>query len=560
MWDGSVQAAPVRPGGQVALRCADGRVFLGQPGGPADQGAFTALSDDPFVARTLVDVPGFWTWAREGAVPGQRGSLVIALKGEPVGLNAGRLTIDAYSAIAAPFSDTIELASPDGWWRQPDDDIGLQAATRGPGRPADVTGLSSDRNRDGTRLLCLTAATRQIMAADGPLRRTEDCRDWTGQDAVWVWQQTGAGPTATAIPLNGGEMTRLLEAGQFADLIVTGAPTALPSGEIVAPTRLGATVIGAQGAQGVYARDRGGALLRSSTGVPLLVDAGGVLALGEAGPLGCPAVQELAARLPDGVAIRRIELRDRRAATLTVQAADGRRQIRLPCADIGKALYWAEVMDVSDRPRLLANAAEWPDRAGQLVVAVTAQGFDLGSGGGRGVSVPGLPEGPALALFSGQNGRATFLLSERDFTRVDTDHAISLVAQQAGPLAPLAGPFPAAAAVAAPQEAAQPQPPVQPAPPVQPQPPVQPAPDPAPPTAQSAMPPDSSPLRVLTKEDARAVQAALRALGRYDGAIDGAVGPVTRAALRQWQRDQRLAPTGALTQNQFVALLGGGGP
>ncbi|MGQ0566459.1 MAG: peptidoglycan-binding protein [Gemmobacter sp.] len=558
-WDGSVQAAPDRPDGPVVLRCGDGRLYLGQPAGPRDAGAFQPLAEDPLVDRTLVDPPGRWTWARRGAVAGSRGSLEIAFKGEPLALAGGRLSIDDYTAIAAPFADTVELASPMGWWRQPAGDMALPEATRGPGRPAEVTGLAADRDTDGAGLLCLTGATRQVMPAAGPLRRTEACRDWTGRDAVWTWHQTEGAPQATGIALNGVPMTRTLTAGRFADLVVTGAPSAQATGEVVAPTRIGATVLGPRGVAGIHAREGGGAVLRSATGGLHLLGAAGALDLGGAGPVACPAVQDAVLRLP-GVPVLRIDLRTPDSASVTLQTAEGRVQLLVPCASVEGALTWAEVLDVSDRPRFLAHRADWPGEGGQLAIAVTDLGFDLGSGAGRGVSVPGLPGGAALALFSGRNGRATFLLAERDLYRVHTDHAIRLVAQQAGPVAALTGPF--APPAPTPDPAPDAAPPASQAPATAPRPPPRPAQpaQPVSPQAAPAAPSNPDARRRLTRQDARAIQARLQALGRYRGAIDGVVGPLTRAAIRQWQRDGGLTPTGYLTDRQFFALLADGGP
>ena len=565
MWDGSVQAAPELSAGTVGLRCADGRLFSGNPAGSVDRGAFAPMAEDAFVERVVVDLPDFWTWTRKTAVPGQRGALEIVFKEEQIGLNAGRLTIDDYIALAAPFEGFIELVSPDGWWRQPDGDLDLQNAVRGPGNPGLVTGLASDRGPDNEGLLCLTGPTRQIMPVSGPLRRTEACRDWTGRDQIWNWHQTESGPQASGVALNGPVMIRALEAGRFKDLIVIGAPSALPRGAIVAPTQIGATVIGAQGPEGIYAREKLGALTRSATGTVLIVDANGMLSLGDNGALFCAAVQDAAARLPEGVPILRIEVRDPQTAAITVQAPEGRVQILLPCVDVERSLYWTDIRDVSDRARFMAQAAGWPDMGGQLAVSLMSQGFNIGSGDTAGVTARIAIKGRPLALFPGTNGRATFLLTDQDFYGVDTDHAIRVVAQEAGDIAPANGPFVPDPPVAAPPVALSPVPTgptLDAAPTLSSDLGSGPVPDPA--LAPQQSPPssgaDTSPLRTLSTEDALAVQAALAALGIYAGDIDGAVGPMTRAALRQWQTDSGLPPTGALTETQFSALLAQGGP
>jgi len=272
-------------------------------------------------------------------------------------------------------------------------------------------------------------------------------------------------------------------------------------------------------------------------------------------------VQEAAAQLPEGVPILRIEVRDPQTAAITVQAPEGRVQILVPCVDVERSLYWADIRDVTERARFMAQAAGWPDMDGQLAISLTAQGFDIGSSDTTGVTAKIAIKGRPLALFSGTNGRATFLLTDQDFYRVDTDHAIRVVALEAGAIAPAMGPFVPVAPVASPPVTAAPAPAV-PSPSAAPTLSSDPVPDPT--LAPQQPPPpivtDTSPLRPLSREDARAVQAALAALGIYAGDIDGAVGPMTRAALRQWQTDSGLPPTGALTETQFSALLAQGGP
>jgi peptidoglycan hydrolase-like protein with peptidoglycan-binding domain len=53
----------------------------------------------------------------------------------------------------------------------------------------------------------------------------------------------------------------------------------------------------------------------------------------------------------------------------------------------------------------------------------------------------------------------------------------------------------------------------------------------------------------------RWVQTALAKLGYYDGPIDGAFGPDTRAAIRRYQHDLGADITGYLTAAQTVRLF-----
>ncbi|NHB76701.1 serine protease [Rhodobacter calidifons] len=60
---------------------------------------------------------------------------------------------------------------------------------------------------------------------------------------------------------------------------------------------------------------------------------------------------------------------------------------------------------------------------------------------------------------------------------------------------------------------------------------------------------------LLTPEERRALQSALRWFGFYPGAIDGAFGPGTRNAMAAWQEAQGVEATGILTTRQRRALL-----
>jgi S1-C subfamily serine protease len=59
----------------------------------------------------------------------------------------------------------------------------------------------------------------------------------------------------------------------------------------------------------------------------------------------------------------------------------------------------------------------------------------------------------------------------------------------------------------------------------------------------------------LTRDERAGLQVALQWAGFYDGAIDAAFGPGTRAAMAGWQRQNGVRPTGVLTTRQRAALL-----
>ncbi len=58
----------------------------------------------------------------------------------------------------------------------------------------------------------------------------------------------------------------------------------------------------------------------------------------------------------------------------------------------------------------------------------------------------------------------------------------------------------------------------------------------------------------LTRNDWRRIQAGLRVLGHYTGAVDGLAGPMTRAAITAWQRTQRGVATSFLNRAHADAL------
>ncbi|MBV9777628.1 MAG: peptidoglycan-binding protein, partial [Acetobacteraceae bacterium] len=111
---------------------------------------------------------------------------------------------------------------------------------------------------------------------------------------------------------------------------------------------------------------------------------------------------------------------------------------------------------------------------------------------------------------------------------------------------PPAAPPPAPAVAPPPAPAAAPPPAVTPPPP--------PVPAAAPPPAPgSAMPEEEG----YDAQDRRRVQSALRDLGYYDGAIDGVIGPETRAAIRRYQHELGAPMSGRLTAAEATRLVAG---
>ncbi len=81
------------------------------------------------------------------------------------------------------------------------------------------------------------------------------------------------------------------------------------------------------------------------------------------------------------------------------------------------------------------------------------------------------------------------------------------------------------------------------------------------PQPQAAAQPDETPAearrseRLLSAQERRDLQTALRAAGFYNSVIDGAFGRGTRAAMADWQAARGYEPTGILTTAQRKALM-----
>jgi peptidoglycan hydrolase-like protein with peptidoglycan-binding domain len=59
----------------------------------------------------------------------------------------------------------------------------------------------------------------------------------------------------------------------------------------------------------------------------------------------------------------------------------------------------------------------------------------------------------------------------------------------------------------------------------------------------------------MTAADRRLVQETLRRLGYYKGPIDAIFGPLTREAIRSFQRNIGAVPTGRLTAEEASRLV-----
>lgn len=547
--DGSVQAVPPMPGAPVDILCADGRVWRGDPATNADVGVFAPAVSDIQADRELVRA-GDWVWTRR-VTTGEAASLSIVFRNEAVSLDGGRLSLDDYAGLAAPYPDHVEIVTQGaGWWRYPQADLSMTAARRPPpGAGAETaTTLHSDMV-DGAARLCVRGQDAVIFEPSGGVARAPGCRDVRGADATYTWHSGPGGAAADGIALNGLPLQRNLAEGRFGDLFVTGAPLSDDQGRILAPTRAGVVVIGPTGPEGTYAKADPAFLTPDPSGQPLALGPAGVMPLSGTDRPACAALAELPARLSGDARVLRSHHVSRDAVEVLV-ATNGADQLPLlvPCASVENALIWSLPLDVTDRGRFRAIG---PDViASRLVASLDVSQFLLADQTGHGVVLESGITGQPVAQLVAPDARAVILATERALYRLDTDGALSRIAES-GPadIPGLKGPF---APPAASQQAKEPQPV---APPASTLPQVT-----APAALRSplSLPAlDDSAALTLSRDDWRAVQRALRARGLYSDAIDGIAGPRTLAGLRAWQATTGRPETGVLTERQKTELIVG---
>lgn len=542
--DGSVQAVPPLPGNPVEILCKDGRIWRGDPAAAADVGVFAPARSDIRADRVLVQA-GDWVWTRRVAAGGAE-SLSIAFRGEAVSLDGGRLSLDDYAGLAAPYSEHVEIVTQGaGWWRSPRHDLSLTAARRPlPGAGAQsATALHSDA-RDGAPRLCVQGRDAAIVDPSGGVARAPGCRDVRGADATYTWHMGPGGAAAEGLALNGLPLRRDLTGGRFGDLFVTGAPLADDRGRILAPTRAGVVVIGPDGPEGTFATSDAAFLSPDPAGLPLAIGAAGAMPLtGADRRPACGALADLPARLPAATRILRAHAVGPDAVEVLVATAEGDRlPLLVPCAAVQDALVWSLPLNVADRGRYRALGADM--LAPRLLSFLDGSRLSLADPAGRGVSLaPSIP-GEPRAQVAAPDGRAVLLATDRTLYRMDTDRVLSRIgaagaAVMPGPSGPFAPADPPAPAPRAPSAA-----PVAVPPPAETPPPALPVPDDTVPVETSA-------------DEWRRLQQALRDRGLYSGAIDGIAGPGTRAALRAWQAQTGRPETGVLTARQKAELIPG---
>lgn len=550
--DGSVQAAAALPGGPVDILCEDGRVWRGDPASTADVGVFGPAVSDIGADRVLVQA-GDWVWTRRVATGGAT-SLSITFRDEAVSLDGGRLSLDDYAGLAAPYRDHVEIVTQGaGWWRHPAGDLSIAAAHRpAPGAGAETaTALHSDVV-DGAARLCVQGQNAVIVDPSGGVARAPACRDVRGVDTTYTWYTGLGGAAADGVALNGLPLRRNLSGGRFGDLFVTGAPSPDGQGRVLAPTRAGVIVIGSTGPEGTYAKADPTFLVPDATGLPLALGPAGAMPLTGADRPACGALADLPALLPEDARVLRSHRVAPDAVEVLVATQEGKRlPLLVPCAAVQDAVTWSLPLDVTDRGRFRAIGSDVV--AARLVASLDRSRLVLADTAGRGVALDFGITGEPLAQVAAPDARAVIVATDRALYRLDTDRALSRIDDFGTTGIPaLKGPF---APVEAPPQPAQPQPP---APIVQSPPPAPVPQQPAAPTQPQAPPvPDDTVPLTLTNAEWREVQSALRARGLYSGSLDGIAGPRTLAGLRAWQAQTGRTETGVLTERQRVELIRG---
>ncbi len=582
--DGRSHGLPATTGAPLRLYCRNGSWMEGVTDGTRDRGTFqTATAAGS--TRDLVAVTDLWSASAGYGVDGLPQSVAFTFRNEPARLGAGRFDFDTLQEIAAPFGGQIEMLTDSGWWRAPVADAALRKTLRpaAPVPPRTVTGLAQDLSRrSGEAGLCLTTddGRAQFWAQGAALEAASACRDDRGRDRLWQWWNEGGQPHAAGSSLNGVLLERALVAGRFSDVVLSGPPIVADDGSLLVPGGLGVLVLDpSKGVtRGIYALDGSGVLTRTGSGKPVwLARTGPVELSGEgralaAEDLSCQALPEFSAQLPEGTSILRLNAGGPGWLHALIGGADGRMQALVDCNNAAQSRLWSSRHDVSDHSRSVSLGSR---RISLLQVGLVPGSVVL-SDGQRDAVVGGGPEVADLrGLATTATGDAMFVIDDKRLISISLAPAISYLAStgavpQSAPPAnapPARDPPPSAPAKSAappeqsPDAAAAPRPPAGSSGAVHSVPARQP--DTASPPVP-APPPLGSPASATSEADEpsfdpAAVQGALeRALSRPIE-TDGIIGPRSRAAIADWQRQIGGEGTGFLSAAQLALLLTRGG-
>jgi hypothetical protein len=566
--DGRSHGLPATKGAPLRLYCRDGSWLEGVTDGSRDSGTFLPATPSA-TKRDLVDVAGLWSASAAYGVDGLPQAVEFTFRDEPARLGAGRFDFDTLQEIAAPFEGQIEMLTDSGWWRAPVTDPALRGTLRpaAPVPPRTVTGFAQDLSRrSGEPGLCLTTddGKAQFWAQGAALEAASACRDDRGRDGLWQWWSEAAQPRAVATSLNGVLLERALVAGRFSDVVLSGAPIVARDGALLVPGGLGVLVLDpSSGAtRGIYALDAGGVLTRSGIGDPVWLARTGPLNLtGEtrglaADALSCPALAVIPGQLPEGTSILRLSAGGVGWLQALVGGVDGRMQALIDCDDPAQSRLWSSRHDVSDHSRSLSLGSR---RISLLQLGLVPGSAVLSDGQSEAVVAGGPDVADLRGLAAIQGADEVFVIDDKQLIAFNLAPAISHMALNGAARQP----SPAADTPSGAEAAAEPSPDADAAPaPSAGGPPLEP---PAQDDVPVVAPSDTSPPVSAASEadepayDPAAVQAALAQSLSRQIVADGILGPRSRAAIADWQRQIGSEGTGFLSAEQLALLLAEGG-
>lgn len=593
--DGRAHTVTAQADAPIVLRCGDGRILQEDPNNQTDVGAFSNVEPDPFAARRAIEQANGWHWTIEDPTPASAPAVTVQFRDELVSLAAGRFDLDDYRSLAAPFGERIDVVAGLGIWTYPASSLALENSERPADIPdfATVSAVFGDRDQnDGAARICVNRrdAPSVVYTEDGTPRQVEACYEWRGQDAIFQYRhQAETGAQALAVAANGPLIARALLDGQFGDRVAMGAPQPVQgTRNLMVPTAFGVALLDQTGqTNAVYSHadvlavatlpDVGTAILTRSGVFP-------VADMPDTPADECAALPSVLAGFPQDHSVQSVTVRGSDLIHFRGMGPDGAFLASARCTD-DRLLVSSQEFIVGERIRHVATLRTLENATETVLIKQAGDGrLVLTDGRTRHVALDDV-RGDLIGVYAASQPRAAVILTDDDAYLLDIDAAISALSN-AQPDAALstaieARPFgeqPSSETIEIAPTSLSPQtsPTVQTegiAPSQEDQ-----SENIAPPVIAPTAPviPDSESADVLPLGDVRTgdpdvivdlgaanreravdVQTQLQVLGLYAGQIDGAAGPMTRAAISAYQDSIGAEQTGNLTQQQFNQLMRG---
>ena len=565
--NGVTRGAPTTAGKETRLRCGDGRVFHAVLDGSTETGVFQPLEEDPFAARPVsLSVSGGaslnWTLAHPA---GGDIEADVTLNGEATTLNAGRFAFDDLRTLRIFEPGLVEVLSRDGWYRTDESfSIGRMARWDSGGVDgARAIALATDRvTESGEISLCvvLDGGRAVSLSPDGQSREGVSCRQHLGGDGLWSYRSERDGMLITAQAENGPTVERRLEEGRFSDLHATGLPVPgwVPDSHAV-PTRDGVSIFATATSMpaGLYAIGQadgvvvptldGSVVYLSRTGVTPLTAHSATPETGSAISTEiCPAVRNLYTNLPSRITVLEGVQSSPEIWDFRVFLDGAVIQRRAFCSVDPPEFYsWTLDQNVASRPRMIQNIAEWGGDGSRLLYQWEDGAIQVRDSAGRfmRMETEGGAESAALPVRLISEGDSLFFITAEEVYAGDVDAILAALNAQAMALPATPSLEDQSGAGQSGQSAADGE------------------------TAgedalqasgvtkntgaaaynTGAAAYNGTPVEV-SRAQLRLIQEHLQAEGLYAGAIDGIMGPLTRAAIRAYEGQQNLPKTGQVTR------------